>query len=62
MVPVMNGHREKGPLFFRHALCHLMIRHCLASVNVTLHVPLERIVVDSAGLFANESWLVNYIT
>ena len=35
-----------------------MTRHCLASVNVTLHVALERIVVDSAGLFVNEIQMV----
>ena len=35
---------------------------CFAGVNVALHVVLERSVVDSAGLFANEAWLVQYIS
>ena len=48
MVAVMNDHREKAPFIHsscsrqcvRTQLCHMMTR--LASVNVTLHVALEK--------------------
>ena len=33
--------------------CRLITRHCIAGVNVTLHVAQRKSVVDFAGVFAN---------
>ena len=60
MVAVMKRVRE----LFRHVLNNALqptMQHCLAGVNVSLQVVLERSDVDSAGLFANEISLVRHI-